>query len=266
MKKILAFLLVGFVSLAFASSDLVVIKVDEAKKIYDQGNALFIDARGMKLYQKGTITGSICLPPKKYKKAKGLLPADKNALIVPYCQGIKCHKSDKLARMLQKDGYTNVKVYKGGYPEWKENKYPLMGTIRECKEAPKGPYKPKTEAVTIKGATVYLLEDEDIMIDQFWFAERVLSNLPKNIQLVDVRSPKQYNEGHIKGAINVPFKDEKIDTSKFPKDKLIVFYCNTGMMSTDAVVSLDDTEGVLMFDAVVKCTGTKCTVEPNEIL
>jgi rhodanese-related sulfurtransferase len=265
MKKL--FLVLGLAISLFASSDLVIIKKDEAKKLYDESKALFIDARGNKLYQKGTIMGSLNLPVAKFKAQKGYLPTDKSAKIVTFCNGFKCEKSDELAVLLQQNGFTNVVVYKGGYPEWKESKYPLMGLVKECDQTAKaGDYKPKTPLTKIKGAEVYLLEDEDTMIDQFWFATVVLDKLPANIQLVDVRKPEQFKDGHIKGAINVPFKDEKIDTSKFPKDKLVVFYCNTGMMSTDAITSIEDTDGILMFDANVNCEGEKCTVEPNEVL
>ena len=267
MQNFLAFLVVGILSLASFANELVIIKKDEVKKVFDEGKALFIDARGFKLYKKATIMGAINIPVKKYPSVKNLMPNNKEALIITFCNGFKCEKSDELAKLLIKDGYKNVKVYKGGYPEWKESKYLLMGQVKECKDSPKGEYKPKNKAITINGATIYPGND-DGMIDQFWFATVVLDKLPANIQLVDVRKPKQFKEGHIKGAINIPFVNEKIDTSKFPKDKLVVFYCNTGMMSTDAYGALSDKENknVLYFDANVKCQGEKCTVEPNEDL
>jgi len=298
MKKFLAFFLVGFLGLVNASeapnevvlvkakqsegnisktevnktseavsSHLVLIKVEKAKKLFDEGKSLFVDARGFKLYQKGTIMGAINVPVKKYPAIKSLMPIDKNATIVTFCNGFACEKADELTELLIKDNYTNILVYKGGYPEWKEKKYPLMGLVKECKETPKGEYKPENPATTINGATVHVGED-DGMIDQFWFAKVVLTDLPKNIQLVDVRKAKQYEEGHIKGAINVPFADEKLDVSKLPKDKLVVFYCNTGMMSTDSFMFLSDEQNknVLYFDANVKCKKNECTVEPNELL
>lgn len=98
------------------------ITYDEAKKIHKEGKALFIDARPYKLYSKGTIAGSLMVPAKKYGKKKHMLPGDRSALIVTYCNGFKCEKSDIVAEKLLKDGYSNVKIYKGGYPEWKEKK------------------------------------------------------------------------------------------------------------------------------------------------
>ncbi len=63
MKKFLLFLLMGLLSVSFAEK-LNIIKMDEAKKIFDSGKALFIDARGSKSYKKETIMGSINIPMK----------------------------------------------------------------------------------------------------------------------------------------------------------------------------------------------------------
>ena len=245
-----------------------VISIKKAEYLMRKGQALFLDARGEKLFLKGTIAGSLNVPVKKYDTLKKLLPA-KDINIVTFCNGYKCEKSDELAALLIKDGYKNVLIYKGGFPEWKEKGYTVTGLVKKCKEAPKGPYKPTKEA-TMSGVKVFLGQDKG-MIDQFWFADVIKNNkIPSGYQLVDVRKAEQYKEGHIKGAINIPLDDKtkKMDASKLPKDKLVVFYCNTGMMSIDSYVSLDDSanQNVLYMDANVKCKGNDCTVEPNENL
>lgn len=243
-----------------------VISLKKADYLLRKGKALFLDARGAKLYLKGTIVGSLNLPVKKYNTLKKLLPA-KDATLVTFCNGYKCEKSDELAELLIKDGYKNVLIYKGGFPEWKEKGYTVTGLVKKCKEAPKGPYKPTKES-KINGLKVYLGQDKG-MIDQFWFADIIKNNkVPSGYQLVDVRKHEQFQEGHIKGAINIPLdpKTKKIDATKLPKDKIVVFYCNTGMMSIDSYVSLDgnSNKNVLYLDANVNCKGTKCTVEANE--
>ncbi|MFP4485745.1 MAG: rhodanese-like domain-containing protein [Campylobacterales bacterium] len=266
MKKIVLGFVIGLFSLLLASDKLVEIKMDEAKKYFDEKSALFVDARGYKLYQAGTIMGSLNVPVSEYDKLKKFLPADKSATIIPFCNGYKCEHSDELAELMQEDGYKSVKVYKGGYPEWKENDYPLMGLVRECKDESDGEYEPTGKKVTINGAEVYLVDGDETMIDQFWFAEVLKDGVPEDIVMIDVRKPEQYKEGHIEGAINVPFVDDKLDTSKLPKDKLAVIYCNTGMTSTDAMTTIDDKSSVLMFDATIDCEGTDCEIEPNELL
>ena len=51
--------------------------------------------------------------------------------------------------------------------------------------------------------------------------------------LVDVRSPLEYNEGHLRGSINIPFYRINKNTEKLiPKDvDLIIVYCQTGYRS-----------------------------------
>jgi rhodanese-related sulfurtransferase len=265
-----AFLLNASLLLASSTDGVKVISSKKAEFLKRNGNALFIDARNEKLFLKGTIYGSINIPLKEYDKLKALLPSKDTTLVV-FCNGVKCHLSGELAAMLVKDGYTDVLNYSGGFPEWKEKGLTVTGLVKECKDKPEGPYVPKREKVTINGVTVYPGQDAS-MIDQFWLADMIKKDtVPKGIQFVDVRKPEDYKQGHLKGAINIPFdtKTSTLDTSKLPKENLVVFYCNTGMMSTDAYISIKDKElkkNILYFDANIDCSKGKCSAEANEEL
>jgi len=275
MKMIKVFVaMLVLTSSVFASGDLNIIPLKKAKGMFNAKSALFVDARSFELYQKGTIMGAVHMPAKQFKKYSKYLPADKNAKIVSFCNGFKCEESDHLAKKIMALGYTRVLLYKGGYPEWKEKELPLMSLVKECKSTPKGPYVPNEKtAITINGAKVYWggEEREDGMIDQFWFTNQLNSGkMPANIKLIDARKPSQFKEGHLAGAINVPWisDTETIDHTKFPAGKLAVIYCNTGMVSTDAWGSLDDdiAVNVLYFDAKVDCIGSKCIIKANKNL
>lgn len=54
-----------------------------------------------------------------------------------------------------------------------------------------------------------------------------------DILLVDVRTPKEFNAGHIKNAINVDFKSSKFDeeVQKLDTTKTLVIYCRSGRRS-----------------------------------
>ncbi len=90
--------------------------------------AILIDARPAKKYMAGTIPSSINIPDTAYDKYIGQLKdVAKNKEILVYCGGWKCGKSPKVANMLKKDGFTNVKLYQAGEPQWKKLNYKEVG-------------------------------------------------------------------------------------------------------------------------------------------
>lgn len=50
---------------------------------------------------------------------------------------------------------------------------------------------------------------------------------------VDVRTPEEFAEGHIKGAINIPVENIATQIANFPiaKDDTILLYCRSGRRS-----------------------------------
>lgn len=60
--------------------------------------------------------------------------------------------------------------------------------------------------------------------------------------LVDVRTPREFDGGHIAGAVNIPLDEIPQRLAEFPQDKPIVLYCRSGNRSGQAM-SLLDREG-----------------------
>lgn len=90
--------------------------------------ALLVDARPNLKYQKGTIPSSINIPDTQIEAYIGQLdgmPKDKEILV--FCGGWKCGKSPKVAGYLKNNGYTNVKLYQAGEPEWASKNYVEVG-------------------------------------------------------------------------------------------------------------------------------------------
>lgn len=53
-----------------------------------------------------------------------------------------------------------------------------------------------------------------------------------NAMLIDVRTPEEFKEGHIKGAINIPvYEFDNIKNEIIDKNKVILLYCKTGKRS-----------------------------------
>ena len=53
--------------------------------------------------------------------------------------------------------------------------------------------------------------------------------------LADVREANEWAGGHIPGAVHVPLSRFAAAVAKLPKDKKIVFYCQSGMRSKSAL-------------------------------
>lgn len=59
------------------------------------------------------------------------------------------------------------------------------------------------------------------------------SYIKEGATIIDVRSPQEYREGHVDGAISIPDYQIKRDIGKkVPnKDEIIIVYCSTGHRS-----------------------------------
>lgn len=60
----------------------------------------------------------------------------------------------------------------------------------------------------------------------------------KGMMLLDVRSDKEYEQGHIPGAVHVPLADIGDKVKKLKKDKDLVVYCRSGNQSIWAIKRL----------------------------
>lgn len=100
-----------------------------AKERFDKKTSLFLDARKAEEYKEGHIPGSLNFSALEMDQfAPLVMPklTDRSQEIVVYCNGGDCTLSLELAQTLLQQGYTQVKVFEGGWPEWKKASYPLQ--------------------------------------------------------------------------------------------------------------------------------------------
>ncbi len=83
---------------------------------------------------------------------------------------------------------------------------------------------------------------EDVALDKVAEYIRITATEAKEIIdretviIVDVRTPREYEEAHIKGALQIPDSEiEALAAEKLPdKDTKILVYCRTGSRSENA--------------------------------
>jgi rhodanese-related sulfurtransferase len=166
---------------------------DMIAKLVADGPAKYtlIDSRPLPRYQEGHIPTAIHLPFIGFDKFVQRLPQDKSQLVVFYCGGVTCTLSPNSLRKAETLGYTNLRVYREGIPEWQTRNFAVT-TPQFLKEA-------------------YI--DKDI---------------PH--VLIDARAVDAAQAGHLKGAVSLP-APVKATMKSLPDPKLkapIIVYDGRG--------------------------------------
>jgi rhodanese-related sulfurtransferase len=188
-----------------------VVTSEELKALIDNSTPglVVIDARSSEEYQEVHIKNALSIPLSKLEKDATLLPTSKNAWLVFYCNGIKCGKSGKSAKIALDNGYRDVSVYADGMPVWEEKGYSIYA----------GPDYDKTVKTSMIKPVV---------------VKALLDSAPATLTVVDVRDAKEFAEGHVPGAINIPVETFASGSGVLDKNKQIVVYCNSGGRSYNA--------------------------------
>jgi rhodanese-related sulfurtransferase len=104
------------------------LNLNQAYKLHQSGQALFIDARPPAEYRELHIESAVNLTTNQLEKVKvpdQLKISDPNRTIIVYCGHEDCHASLQVAELLQSHGFTGVAVFLGGFRAWDEAGYPV---------------------------------------------------------------------------------------------------------------------------------------------
>lgn len=69
-----------------------------------------------------------------------------------------------------------------------------------------------------------------------------------NVIIVDVRTKEEYEEGHIKDAINIPLDEIDQASNQLAKNDTILIYCRSGNRSAQAAKKLYEMEYTSIYD------------------
>lgn len=193
------------------------------KLVEEKASYTLVDSRPKRVVDKdGMIPTAVHISDSEFDKHTDKLPADKATELIFYCGGLECPLSPNSAGKARKLGYTNVKTYALGHPDW----LALYG-------APKAAAALAAAGTATKAGLKIELGKEKGSVSPAWF-QRVMKENPGALLLVDIRDPKEYAAGTIKGAVNIPMADLAQKIGSLPADKPIVFICSTGARSGEA--------------------------------
>jgi len=217
-------------------------KVGKGLRNFDE--VVIIDARAGRKYETGHISGTINIHDNQfedhYPRLESLTGVTKSTEIIIYCGGWECVKSHVVSGLLVNEyGYENVYNYLGGLPGWKSNGYPTTKTAGT--------------------------------IEKEYF-KTIIDNRPDNIHVIDVRAPEEFNQGHVKGAINIHVNEVYKKVCDFvinqlPKNGYVIFMCSSGGRASEIYYALQDMcgykqmERLYYLDAHVDFSSGKCEIK-----
>ncbi len=104
------------------------VMLDEVRELLAAG-ALAVDARLPEAFREGHLPGAISLPLADAGSALEGFAARiaRSRVLVVYCSGYGCPDSYDLAVQLIQEGFSEVRIFEGGFPEWRDADLPVEG-------------------------------------------------------------------------------------------------------------------------------------------
>ena len=103
------------------------ISLQALKEKLEQSGIIILDARSPDEFAEGHIPGAKNLPYYEFSEKASVVLRDipRDREIITYCEGLECSNAEDLAFLLKENGYAQVKVFEGGWEEWRENGMPV---------------------------------------------------------------------------------------------------------------------------------------------
>lgn len=212
--------------------EIIKVSPDEFEKIIQDKNVQLVDVRTPEEYVIDHLKGAVNIDFKKRTFPDYVTILNKNKPVAVYCH--TANRSGKAALIMQSLGFKKIYDLDGGIKAWRAGAKPLSSTDNAKNKKIQQLIKEK--AATLKASNV-VGKDHQVGVDEF---EKLVKE--GNVRLIDVRTPKEYAEGHIDGAINVDWKNRHFaDNIKkvVGNEKPVAIYCRSGNRATRAMYAMD---------------------------
>lgn len=213
----------------------------KAKVDANDSSILILDIRKTEDYNKGHIKGSVNVPFAEVGQYIDKLPADKEIIVACYTG----QTAGQTVAVLNVYGYNARSLHLGVQKGWVETgNYPLDTTPVSLPAQVTPAQAPSAEIAKLCADYFNNLPENINKIDSDKLQEKIEAK--EDIQIISIRDAKDYAQGDIPGAINIPFKEVHKNLDKISKDKLVVVSCYTGQTAGQTVAILK----LLGYDAV----------------
>lgn len=204
-------------------------KLDAFKEILATGEAVLIDVRTPDEYAAGHIEGAVNLPIPTLAQNLDKIPTDKPVIV--YCAS--GHRAGMALSSLRILGYANVRAFSPGWKGWSG------ANEAASTEAVIGESYPMPE---IDPALLTAVDGFLSALPEGYFtlgtAEKLQEAIDAGAVLIDVREVKEFEEGAIPGAINIPLRTVAANLAQIPQDQPVVVYCASGFRAALATGAL----------------------------
>jgi rhodanese-related sulfurtransferase len=162
-----------------------------------------IDVRSRVEFEEGHLPGALLVPVVQTERLLPRTVKDKSTELIFYCNGPKCGKSAEAARTSLALGYRKVLDYNEGMPGWARARQQVTGT--------------PLPQVEIQRVAVDELQSE--------------LKSGKAPMIVDLRDPREYQNYHLAGAVNIPLDEVEKRIGEIPPSTNVVLACHAGQQS-----------------------------------
>lgn len=189
------------------------------KEAVAASGALVIDVRQPEDYAEGHIPGAVNIPLRELAANVDKIPTDTQVFV--YCQS--GFRAGLAVSSLRTMGYDNALAYSGSYNAWTEAGEEVATDTVDAAVVGDPGFAPELVAAVDN----YLTN-----IPDGWGTagdvEAVKAAIENGAFVLDVRTPEEFAEGHIEGAVNIPLRTITANLDQIPTDVAVIVHCKSG--------------------------------------
>ncbi len=203
------------------------VSVSEFKDLMAKG--ILVDVRTPEEFSIGHLNGAVNINFKKQTFPDYINAINKEEPVLIYCRS--GNRSGKAALVMQSLGFKEVIDLAKGFKGWNSDKQEVTAT-NNTKNSKLQELLAKGE---LKGKTI-VGKPHQVGVEEF---NKLIND--NKVTLVDVRTSKEFAQGHINGAVNVDWKNRHFAKNilNISDEKPVAIYCRSGNRATRAMFAMN---------------------------